>query len=72
MNGYNVKVSNQVGANTILFGDFSQLIIAMWGGLDIVTNRLNTTGGYSISGFQSVDFGVRHAESFSATTNLGL
>ena len=70
MNGYNVAVSNQIADDTILFGDFSQLIIALWGGLDIITDRDATNGSYIISGFQSVDFGVRHAESFSATTNL--
>ena len=70
MNGYGVSVSNQVPANTIIFGDFSQLIIAMWGGLDIITERNATNGSYVISAFQSVDFGVRHAESFSATVDV--
>lgn len=70
LNGYNVTVSNQVADSTILFGDFSQLIIGLWGGLDIITERDINTGGYAISAFQSVDFGVRHAESFSASTNL--
>ena len=71
MNGYKVEVSNQVIANTLIFGDFSQMIIAMWGGLDIVTNRLNSNGMYEISAFQNVDFGVRNPESFAATTNIG-
>lgn len=70
MNGYGVAVSNQIADDTVLFGDFSQLIIALWGGLDIITDRDATNGSYIISGFQSVDFGVRHAESFSATINL--
>ena len=70
MNGYETVVSNQVPANTVIFGDFSQLIIAMWGGLDIITERNADNGSYIISAFQSVDFGVRHAESFAATVDV--
>jgi len=70
MNGYDCAVSNQVAANTIVFGDFSQLVVAMWGGLDVVVNRSNDNGGYTISAFQSVDFGVRHSESFAATVDV--
>ena len=72
MNGYEVAVSNQIPANSILFGDFSQLVIGMWGGLDIVTNRLNSNGMYEVSAFQSVDFAVRHPESFVAATDVNL
>ena len=70
MNGYGVNVSNQVPSDTLLFGDFSQVIIALWGGLDIITDRDATNGNYIISAFQSCDVGVRHAQSFSASTNL--
>ena len=71
MNGYDVEITNALGANKMIFGDFSQVVTGLWGGLDIITERNAKTGGYTISGFQSVDIGVRHAQSFSATTNIG-
>jgi len=71
INGYDVEITNALGANTMIFGDFSQVVTGLWGGLDIITERNSKTGGYTISGFQSVDVGTRHAQSFSATTNIG-
>ena len=35
INGYPVTVTNQLANNDALFGDFSQLIMAMWSGLDL-------------------------------------
>jgi HK97 family phage major capsid protein len=71
INGYDVEITNALGANTMIFGDFSQVVTGLWGGLDIITERNSKTGGYTISAFQSVDIGTRHAQSFSATTNIG-
>ncbi len=68
INGYDVEVTNALANNKIIFGDFSQVITGLWGGLDIITERNAKTGGYTISAFQSVDIGVRHAQSFSAGT----
>ena len=56
----------------MLFGDFSQLITGLWGGLDIMIDPYTNadSGGIVIRAFQSVDVGVRYAQSFSATTNI--
>jgi len=72
VNGFNFHTTNQVGANTMLLGDFSQLITGLWGGLDIMVDPYEKadSGGIVIRAFQSVDVGVRYAQSFSATTNI--
>ena len=79
LNGYRTAVSNQVpsdldkGTSTgvcsgIIFGNWADLIVGMWGGLDIQVNpySLDTTGAVRITAFQDVDVAVRHPESFSA------
>lgn len=79
MNGYAAAVSNQVPSNltkgtsngvcsAIIFGNWADLLIGMWGGLDVLVNPyiLSGTGSVRIETFQSCDVAVRHAESFAA------
>jgi len=72
VNGFSFHTTNQVGANTMILGDFSQLITGLWGGLDIMVDPYEKadSGGIVIRAFQSVDVGVRYAQAFSATTNI--
>lgn len=72
VNGYKHKRSNQVGANTMIFGDFSQIITALWGGLDILLDQYSEadSGSVVIRAFQSVDVGVRQTGAFSISTNI--
>lgn len=72
VNGYKHNRTNQVPANSLVFGDFSQVITALWGGLDIMIDQYSNadTGGVVVRAFQSVDVGVRYPEAFSATTNI--
>lgn len=78
LNGYKAEVSNQVSStltkgtsngvcSAIFFGDWSQLIVAMWGGLDMVVDpySLATTNMTRITANIHADVGVRHAASFS-------
>ena len=53
-------------ADEMIFGNFDDLIIAMWGGLDITVDPYtsSSTGTTRIVALQSCDVGVRHAESF--------
>ena len=48
--------------------NWSDMLIGMWGGLDILVNPyiLSGTGSVRIEAFQSADIAVRHAESFAA------
>lgn len=72
VNGYPLAKSNQVPAANMIFGVFSQLIIGMWGGLDILIDKFTSAadGGVYIRAFQDVDVAVRHAAAFSAATNV--
>ncbi|HIJ26194.1 MAG TPA: phage major capsid protein [Gammaproteobacteria bacterium] len=70
INGYNAIISNQMATGTMVFGDFTQLVIGMWGVLDIVADTATkaAAGGLVLRAFQDVDIGVRHAESFAKGT----
>jgi HK97 family phage major capsid protein len=79
MNGYKAAVSNQVPSNltkgtsvgtcsAIMFGNWADMLIGMWGGLDILVNPYigSGTGTVRIEVFQSVDVTVRQPGSFAA------
>ena len=67
MNGYTAIVSNQATAGNLYFGNFSDLLIGMFGGLDIVVDPYSnsTSGTVRVVALQSVDVAVRHAVSFA-------
>lgn len=67
MNGYRAVVSNQVTAGDLYFGNFSDLLIGMYGGLDITVDpyTASTSGTVRIVALQTCDVAVRHAVSFA-------
>lgn len=67
MNGYRTEVTNQLAAGDVFFGNFADLIIAMWGGLDLMVDpySLSKQGGVRVVVHQDVDFAVRRVESFA-------
>ena len=64
-NGYPVLHTSSMTANTILLGDFSQLIVAQFGAVEVITDRDATTGIMNLGVHLLADIGVRRAESFS-------
>lgn len=79
MNGYKARTSALVPStltkgsasaicHAIIFGNFAELIMAYWGGVEIVLDpyTLATTGSCRITANAFMDVGVRHAGSFSA------
>lgn len=78
LNGYMAHVTNQVKSNlskgtandlsAMFFGNWADLIIGMWGALDVYvdTTTLSLQGGVRVIVLQDVDIAVRHAESFAA------
>ena len=71
MNGYNVVRSNQVTSGDFYFGNFADLLIGMYGGLDITVDAfsLSKSGGVRIIALQTIDTQVRHAVSFCKSSD---
>ena len=78
LNGYRAGVTNAVPSNltkgtssgvasAIIFGDFSQLIIGMWGTLDLMVDPYtgSSAGTVRVRALQDVDVNVRYTESFA-------
>ena len=68
--GYPAYVSNNLTAGNMIFGDFSDLMMCEWSGLDLMVDpySLSTSGGVRTTAFWDVDFIVRHPESFCLAT----
>ena len=66
VNGYPVVRSSQLSANNYVFGNFNDLLIGFFGGLDLTVDPYtnSTSGTVRIVALQSVDVAVRHAVSF--------
>ena len=66
VNGYPVVRSSQLTANNYVFGNFNDLLIGFFGGLDLTVDPYtnSTSGTVRIVALQSVDVAVRHAVSF--------
>lgn len=66
INGYAAAVTNQISDGDAIFGNFADLVVGMWGGLDLNVDdkSLSKSGGLRLVALQDVDFGVRHEESF--------
>ncbi len=72
MNGYSSLITNQMTAAYVLFGDFSQALLAEWGTLDILADPYtgSNAGTTRVTCFVTVDVGVRQVGAFSAATDL--
>ncbi len=70
INGYKAVVSPQLTANNYVFGNFSDLLVGFFGGLDIVVDPYSnsTSGTVRVVALQSMDTNVRHAVSFCAAS----
>jgi HK97 family phage major capsid protein len=70
VNGYPVYVSTQLASDTILFGDWSQILVGFWGVLDIKPDEstLAASGGLVLRAFQDADIGIRNAVAFCLGT----
>lgn len=80
--GYNFAQSQNIPANgtkgtgtalsSMVFGNFRDLLIGEWGGLDMIVDpySYSTQGGVQITIFRDVDLNVRHPVSFAAATDI--
>jgi HK97 family phage major capsid protein len=71
VNGYRAVISNQVASNDLWFGNFSDLIIAYFSGLDLMVDPFtgSTSGTVRVVALQDVDIAARHGASFSRGNN---
>ena len=67
VNGYQGILSNQVESNDLWFGNFADLIIGYFSGLDLMVDPYtnSTSGTVRVVAMQDVDIAVRHPQSFS-------
>jgi HK97 family phage major capsid protein len=72
MAGFGATTTTQVTAASMVFGDFSQVVIAEWGMLELAMNPYaNFAAGITgIRAMQSVDVGIRQAAAFSRATSI--
>lgn len=70
INGYNVLTTNHVQDNDAFFGNWADMLLGMWGGLELtVDNKTKCdTGVTRLVAFQDFDIAVRNAESFCVGT----
>jgi len=82
--GYGLRQSSHSPSNgtkgtgtdlsTLIFGNWSDLLIGYWSAVDILVNPYHTDvyskGGVKINALQDVDISVRHPESFSVATDI--
>lgn len=67
VNGYKAYATNQVPSDAWIFGDWSQIITALWGVMDVNvdTAKLSGSDGLVLRVFQDVDTNVRRLASFN-------
>ena len=70
--GYKFIKSNIAPAKTLLFGDFSQLLLCLWSGTDILVDQYSgaTKGALRVVALQDADFIVRQPAAFAKGTTL--
>ena len=71
VNGYRTEVSNQVTSGDVFFGNFADLLLGFWSGLDLTVDPYSnsTSGTVRVVALQDVDVAVRNAVSFCRGAN---
>ena len=66
VNGYRTETSNQVTAGDVFFGNFADLLIGFFSGLDLMVDPYSnsTSGTMRVVALQDTDIAVRNAVSF--------
>lgn len=72
VNGYRTEVTNQIANGDVIFGNFADLLIGMWGGLDVTVDPFthSARGRIRIVMMQDVDIAVRRPQSFCLGRDL--
>lgn len=72
-NTHRFESTNQVASNKVIFGNFADLLIAMWAGLEVIVDpyTLAATDKIKITTVTYADIGVRRTASFAVSTDAG-
>ena len=65
VNGFPIYNTSSMTANNILLGSFSDLIVAQFGAVEVITQQNATTGVLDLGVHLLADVGVRRAEAFA-------
>jgi HK97 family phage major capsid protein/HK97 family phage prohead protease len=67
VNGSEVEITNQIAGGDVLFGNFKDVLIGLWGALDILVDPYtqSLSGTRRIVLHQDFDIGLRRKESFT-------
>ena len=70
--GYEFLMSGLCNAKKLYFGDWSQLVLAFWSGVDLTVDpySLSTKGALRLVAFQDCDVLVRHPKAFAIGTAI--
>ena len=70
LNGYPLHVSTHVPANTLIFGNFSELLVGNWGAIALASDPYTdfSSGTVGVRALMPIDMAVRHAVSFAKST----
>lgn len=67
VNGYPARITNQINDGDVFFGNFNDVIVGMWGGLELAVDPYTHSrrGRIRLTTFQDVDFAHRRGESLA-------
>ncbi|WP_411956886.1 phage major capsid protein [Paracoccus homiensis] len=67
VNGYAAEITNQVSDGDLFFGNWSDALVGLWGGLDLTIDPYTHSrkGRLRVVAFQDVDIAARRVSSFS-------
>lgn len=73
VNGYKAIATNQVAGDKVVFGNFGDLIVADWAGIDVVVDPYSSkkNGQIEVTVTIWTDIGIRHPVSFCVSTDTG-
>jgi len=73
VNGYPAGATNQVPLNKVIFGNWVDMVVAEWAGIDVVVDPYSLAKKSQIQLIvtQWADIGVRHPGSFAVSTDAG-
>ena len=72
VSGFKAMSSTQVASATMIFGDWSQVVVAEWGVLELEVNPYANfaAGIVGVRAIATIDVGVRYAGSFSVASSI--